>query len=168
MAALEDIAAITDHHWQMISAEMAGVQAEWFARYGSLYRPRTAEIIRRGQGVSAEDLEKARASRVALRGKLETLMTQAGIDIWVSPAALGPAPEGISATGDPAMNLPWTHAGLPAVTVPAGYAENGLPLGLQCAARFMADEQLLAWAAPLPQRVHIQWLPPSVRQDIRG
>jgi Asp-tRNA(Asn)/Glu-tRNA(Gln) amidotransferase A subunit family amidase len=43
------------------------------------------------------------------------------------------------------MNLPWTHAGMPAVTLPAG-ASDGLPLGLQLSARFGADEQLLAWA----------------------
>ena len=45
------------------------------------------------------------------------------------------------------MNLPWTHAGLPVASVPAGEAESGLPLGLQCVARFGADEDLLAWTA---------------------
>jgi Asp-tRNA(Asn)/Glu-tRNA(Gln) amidotransferase A subunit family amidase len=45
------------------------------------------------------------------------------------------------------MNLPWTHAGMPAITVPAGRAANGLPLGMQLVARFDADEELLLWAA---------------------
>ncbi|MFZ1235024.1 MAG: amidase family protein, partial [Thiofilum sp.] len=58
----------------------------------------------------------------------------------------GPAPAGIHITGDPNMNLPWTHAGMPALTVPAGVAANQLPLGLQLVARFGADEGLLAWA----------------------
>jgi Asp-tRNA(Asn)/Glu-tRNA(Gln) amidotransferase A subunit family amidase len=44
------------------------------------------------------------------------------------------------------MNLPWTHSGLPALTLPAGLASNGLPLGVQLAARFGEDERLLAWA----------------------
>ena len=44
------------------------------------------------------------------------------------------------------MNLPWTHAGMPAVTLPAGRASNGLPLGIQLVARFGEDEKLLAWA----------------------
>jgi len=47
------------------------------------------------------------------------------------------------------MNLPWTHSGLPAVNVPHGQAANGLPLGLQLAGRWKADEQLLAWAERL-------------------
>jgi Asp-tRNA(Asn)/Glu-tRNA(Gln) amidotransferase A subunit family amidase len=76
-----------------------------------------------------------------------------GVDLWVCPPAPGPAPEGIAATGNPAMNLPWTHTGMPAITVPAGRAANGLPLGLQCVARFGADESLLAWATPIADAV---------------
>jgi Asp-tRNA(Asn)/Glu-tRNA(Gln) amidotransferase A subunit family amidase len=73
-------------------------------------------------------------------------MAQAGIDLWICPAAIGPAPEGLQATGDPNMNLPWTHAGMPALTLPAGVAANGLPVGLQLVAEAEEDEMLLAWA----------------------
>jgi Asp-tRNA(Asn)/Glu-tRNA(Gln) amidotransferase A subunit family amidase len=76
-------------------------------------------------------------------------MDDAGIDLWACPAARGPAPEGLHATGDPAMNLPWTHAGLPSITLPAGRAGNGLPLGLQLVAAYDCDEQLLGWAQRL-------------------
>jgi Asp-tRNA(Asn)/Glu-tRNA(Gln) amidotransferase A subunit family amidase len=44
------------------------------------------------------------------------------------------------------MNLPWTHAGLPAVTIPAGTGKSSLPLGLQICAKFGDDERLLNWA----------------------
>lgn len=73
-------------------------------------------------------------------------MRESKIDLWVTPAALGPAPEGIGATGNPAMNLPWTNSGLPTVSVPSGKAANGLPLALQLVAPFMGDELLLNWA----------------------
>lgn len=148
----EEIELTNRRHRRMIAAEMAQVHAQWFRQYESLYRPRTAEIIRDGQTVSADELASARAGRGVLRDEVHSRMQLAGIDLWVSPAAPGPAPQGIHATGDPAMNLPWTYAGLPSVTVPAGRAANGLPLGLQCVAPFMADEQLLAWAAPLAGR----------------
>jgi Asp-tRNA(Asn)/Glu-tRNA(Gln) amidotransferase A subunit family amidase len=78
-------------------------------------------------------------------------MAQAGIDVWVCPSAPGPAPEGITSTGSPLMNLPWTHAGMPAISLPAGRAANGLPLGLQCVGAFMEDENLLAWAASMAE-----------------
>src|SRR5207249_8348247 len=125
----------------------------WFAQYGSLYRPRTVAAIREGQGVSAEELAQAREGRASLRTELESLMAQYGIDLWASPAAPGPAPEGITATGSPLMNLPWTHAGMPAISLPAGYAANSLPLGLQCVGAFMKDEYLLKWTAPLAKVV---------------
>lgn len=76
-------------------------------------------------------------------------MSQHGIDAWVSPSTLGPAPAGLGATGDPAMNMPWTRSGFPTITLPAGVSADGLPLGLQIAARFGADEALLGWSQDL-------------------
>jgi Asp-tRNA(Asn)/Glu-tRNA(Gln) amidotransferase A subunit family amidase len=151
--AMEDIEAINQRHSRIVFADMAQVHKEWFAYYASLYRPRTAAAIREGQEVGAEELAILRASPAKLRAELEKLMAQAGIDVWVCPSAPGPAPEGITSTGSPLMNLPWTHAGMPAVSLPAGRAANGLPLGLQCVGAFMADESLLKWVAPLAKIV---------------
>jgi Asp-tRNA(Asn)/Glu-tRNA(Gln) amidotransferase A subunit family amidase len=151
--ALEEIDSINRRHSRLVFAEMADVHSEWFTRYESLYRPRTASAIREGQEVNAEELSVLRDSSTRVRTELETLMAQAGIDIWVCPSAPGPAPEGITSTGSPLMNLPWTHAGMPAISLPAGYAANGLPLGLQCVGAFMADESLLEWTIPIAKVV---------------
>lgn len=150
----EDIAAITRRHLRLMFGEMAETHAPWFARYAELYRPRTTAAIREGQSISAEQKAAARAGQLALRAGLERLMDAAGVDLWVSPAAPGPAPHGLDATGNPAMNLPWTQAGLPTLTLPAGRAD-GLPLGLQCSARFMADERLLQWAMRIAAALHL-------------
>lgn len=147
--AMSDIDTINQRDRQLVFAEMAQVHATWFAAYETLYRPRTVAAIREGQQVGAEALATARMGRALVRAKLQVLMSQNAIDLWVAPAAPGPAPEGIETTGNPVMNLPWTYAGLPTITLPAGKAENGLPLGLQCVADFMADEQLVAWAEKL-------------------
>ncbi len=93
----------------------------------------------------ARDLE----SREELRRTLASLMDAHGIDLWLSPPALGPAPRGLDSTGDPVMNIPWTHAGMPAVCLPAGRNAAGLPMGLQVTARWWADEDLLEWAREL-------------------
>jgi Asp-tRNA(Asn)/Glu-tRNA(Gln) amidotransferase A subunit family amidase len=151
--AMEDIEAINQRHMRIVFAEMVQAHREWFARYEPLYRPRTAAAIREGQEVSAEELSELRASPAKLRASLETLMVQTGIDVWICPSGTGPAPAGITGTGSPLMNLPWTHAGMPAVSLPAGYAANDLPLGLQCVGAFMADEKLLRWAVRLAQIV---------------
>lgn len=149
--ALADIEAINRRHTRLVFAEMAEVHRTWFAQYESLYRPRTASALREGQQVSETELATCRASREQLRTELETLMEQWTIDLWVSPAAPGPAPEGIASTGNPLMNLAWTHAGMPAMTLPAGHAANGLPLGLQFVAATMADEKLISWAEKLAE-----------------
>ncbi|HET8912515.1 MAG TPA: amidase family protein, partial [Ktedonobacteraceae bacterium] len=147
--ALSDIEEIVQRNKLIHSAEMAQFHADWFARYEVRYRPRTAQLIRDGQGVKTGDLIAARAECQQLRQKIEAEMTGNGIDLWISPSTPGPAPEGITTTGDPIMNLPWTQAGLPAVNIPAGYAQNGLPLGLQLVGTFRGDEQLVAWVPPI-------------------
>lgn len=149
MVALPDIEEINQRHMLLVFAEMADVHAEWFAQYEHLYRQRTAEAIRAGQQVGAAELAAARDGRLKLRYELQTFMLQKQIDLWLCPAAPGSAPEGVQTTGNSIMNLPWTHAGLPAITLPAGVAPNGLPLGLQMIGAFMADEQLLAWSTTI-------------------
>lgn len=149
--ALHDIEEINHRHTRMVFAEMAQVHAWWFAQYEALYRPRTTAAIREGQTVSEAELAQAREGRATLRNDLEALMEQAGIDLWISPATTGPAPEGLDSTGSPIMNLPWTFVGFPAITFPAGRAANGLPLGLQCVGAAMADELLLARVAPMAE-----------------
>ena len=73
-------------------------------------------------------------------------MEQHSIDLWLSPPARGAAPHGLDSTGDPVMNLPWTHAGLPTLTLPAGKNSAGLPLGLQLTGRWYGDEAMLSFA----------------------
>ena len=148
---LQDIEPINSRHTRMIYAEMAQVHATLFAQYESLYRPRTVAAIREGQSVDAEELKIAQSGRTILRNQLETAMMQEGIDFWVCPAAPGPAPIGITTTGNPIMNLPWTYAGMPVMSLPAGHAANGLPLGLQVIAPSMADKKLISWARPLDE-----------------
>lgn len=146
---LRDIDELNILHRRLAFGEFAREHAAIFAEYEDLLRPRTLEIVEIGRTVSDEELVELRDNRARLRRDLESQMSAAGIDLWVCPPAPGPAPAGIHATGDPNMNLPWTHAGLPALTLPAGKAANGLPLGLQLVGRFGADERLLAWGERL-------------------
>ena len=148
VAALADIEAVNARHDDLIAAEFAAVHRDWFAEWGALYRGGTAGLYDRGRRVSASTLAAARAGPAQLRDILTRQMTASGIDAWIAPAAPGPAPAGLDATGSPRMNLPWTHAGLPAIALPAGTVD-GLPVGVQVIARAGDDERLLAWALEL-------------------
>ena len=146
--ALAEIAAINERHTFLTAAGFASIHARRFRDYGGLVRGKSSMFFDIGRGSDGAIVDQAKAGRLQLRRELELQMTDEGVDAWVSPSAIGPAPEGLETTGDPAMNLPWTHAGLPTITLPAG-SVGGLPVGLQISGRFKADEQLLGWATQI-------------------
>lgn len=127
--------------------EQARSHADWFARFGSLYRPETVAGIRQGQGVTAEDREAALRARGHLRELVAGSMREHGVDLWLAPSATGGAPKGLHSTGDAVMSLPWSYLGMPAVSLPAGRTADGLPLGLQLVGGAGTDESLLSFAA---------------------
>ncbi|HTP11200.1 MAG TPA: amidase, partial [Anaerolineae bacterium] len=131
VSVMPDFEEIRARHNLIVAAEAARVHVDWFAHYGDLYHLKTAELIRRGQAVSDEALSDALQGRTQLRAELSERMAAHRIDLWITPATIGPAPRGLESTGDPVMNLPWTHSGLPAINLPWGTNEAGLPLGLQ-------------------------------------
>ena len=145
---MPDFATLHEKHLVVMAGEMAQVHAEWFAQYGALYQADTAVLIEQGQIYSPTYIQQATQSQYELAERLQRQMDEAGIDFWLTPSAPGVAPHGLRSTGNPIMNLPWTHAGMPALTLPTGTDPvTGLPLGTQFVARRGADETLLAWAA---------------------
>ncbi|WP_436348488.1 amidase [Natronorubrum sp. FCH18a] len=131
-------------HQRLKAAEAVLNHYDRFERYGERYSDVMTEQLEVGRSVRVDDLATDRAKRIDYRDAIEDELDDRNVDLLVSPPAPGPAPEGIDSTGDPIMNLPWTYVGLPTATVPAGTVD-GLPVGLQCSARYDADEQLLAW-----------------------
>lgn len=144
--ALEAIAEINDRHEQLVAADAALAHESWFGEYGERYADATRQLILEGLEIPVKTVATGRRSRTEVRSDLTALMDRHGIDVWIAPAAPGPAPESIESTGDPVMNLPWTHTGLPTITVPASKTDDGLPLGVQFAGRFGADEDVVRWS----------------------
>jgi Asp-tRNA(Asn)/Glu-tRNA(Gln) amidotransferase A subunit family amidase len=145
----EDFEEIVSRHRRILAAETAQVQADWYPEYGKLYDERTRELIEEGFGITVRELATDLTGRQQLRRELMSHMDENGIDLWIAPSSVGPADKGLSSTGDPIMNLPWTHAGLPAINLPAGKNEAGLPMGVQVVGRWYGDEMLLEWGAGL-------------------
>lgn len=153
---LADFQVVRERHDVILAAEAAKVHAAWFEAYEGLYSTKFAELVRRGRVVTKARLQAALQERTRFRDDLMRTMRDQGIDVWISPSATGPAPQGLDATGDPVMNLPWTQAGLPAMNIPSGMTDGGLPLGLQVVAGWNMDEALLAWAPGILQVVKHQ------------
>ncbi len=145
-ASLTDTAVIARRHRRLVAAQFAAVHREWFSEYGDRYRPKSAALFAEGAALRPDAVREGVKGSPRLRADLERTMEDLGIDIWISPAATGPAPRGLESIGDPIMAVPWTHAHLPVVCLPAGITPSGLPLGIQLVGRLGADEQLLGFA----------------------
>jgi len=163
-----DFEEIARRHRLILAAEAARVHAEWFRLYGSLYHEKTADLIRAGQAIDEADLAAAQAARRKLRQSMGDLMQSKSIDVWMAPAAAGPAPRGLESTGDPVMNLPWTHIGFPAIALPCATSASGLPIGLQLVATHGADERLLACAAEIERHLSSDRTPAVRHAALRG
>ena len=146
---MENFEEIAHRHSRLMAGEAANVHRNWFGDFKHLYRTETRALVERGMTVTPMELEDYRESRLRLRHALLEIMAQEGLTLWLAPAAVGPAPLGLHSTGESIMNLPWTHAGLPALALPAGTNAQGLPMAVQLAGRWMADEELLEAAAQL-------------------
>jgi amidase len=89
----------------------------------------------------------------------ETVHERLGVDVLLTPVMTGVAPEVGRFAGRNglqtilAMNAfypytaQWNHAGLPAVSLPAGFDEGGRPLAVQLIGQRRADAVLMALAA---------------------
>ena len=107
--------------------------------------PRFAQMLDAGMAIGAEVYDQARARAATARAGLDAFF--GGCDAIVVPAAPGEAPAGLGNTGDPIFNRMWTLLGVPCATLPARWADNGLPTGVQLVGRAGDDARLMACAA---------------------
>ncbi len=108
-----------------------------------------ANLVRDGLKIPATRYDEARRYLADSRAQLAEIFKST--PVILTPAATGPAPLGLSNTGDPKMNAPWTALGTPAMSIPMLMA-NGLPLGLQLTADLGQDSRVLQAALLLQQR----------------
>lgn len=104
-----------------------------------------ADLVERGLKMPVEQYERARRDIREGQSRLSELYKTT--PVILVPAATGAAPRGLSNTGDPRMNAPWTGLGTPAISIPMPV--SGLPLGLQLTADRGQDARLLRAAVQL-------------------
>jgi len=94
--------------------------------------------------IGPDEYDRAVARAAEARAGLEAFF--GSCEAVLVPAAPGEAPLGLGSTGDPIFNRMWTLLGVPCVTVPASWSENGLPTGVQLVGRTGDDPRLMACA----------------------
>lgn len=125
----------------VMQAEVAGYHADTFRTRGHLFHPSLQEFIAEGLKITAEQYLSAQHTRDAYRSAFDRLFDEAGI--LVTPAAVGPAPAGLGATGSPVFNLPFTSLGVPTLALPIGFSPQGLPVGMQMIAPHLQEQRLV-------------------------
>jgi Asp-tRNA(Asn)/Glu-tRNA(Gln) amidotransferase A subunit family amidase len=76
------------------------------------------------------------------------------LDVILTPASTGEAPEGVQFTGDPAFNTIWTLLHAPCVCIPVGKSPNNLPLAVQLVGPRFYDGPLLSIADTCAPAIH--------------
>ncbi|HEY5896089.1 MAG TPA: amidase [Burkholderiales bacterium] len=138
-------AEVWDWHKLIMEAEMASnLEPLWLAGKHQLSE-RLRALIERGRETRVVDYQRVLRQLPALVESFDELFMER-YDAILTPPALGSAPKGLGATGDPAFCVPWTLLGMPAVTLPLMQGANGLPLGVQLIGRRGFDARLLRTA----------------------
>lgn len=125
----DHVQTLADDHVTVMSYEAAGSLDEIEKSSRDALSPQLCALIDSGREVPAAAVAGALTRRDRSRDLLRDMMADA--TVIVGPAALGPAPKGLDATGSPVLSRPWQLLGLPVVVVPGARTTDGLPLGLQ-------------------------------------
>lgn len=133
------------------AVEAAGRYGAWFKKSPDAFGKPLAELIERGFNTPGPVYFAAREARETIYRAISELFFN--YTAVLTPAALGPAPKGLSATGDAVMNRFWTFVGTPAITLPLLADENGLPMGVQLVGARRDDGRLLRTARLLVEQI---------------
>ena len=134
------------HECQRItsSVEAAAAHEEDFGERPDDYGPKIRASIEVGMRISAVRYAQVQRMRDGFRADMVDALR--GVDAALTPATPEPAPRDLSTTGDPAFQSPWTSAGLPAIVIPSGVSESGLPMAVQLAGLPFQEGRMLGAA----------------------
>jgi len=147
--------AIVD--WSPVCAVEAAVAHETtYPRRREEYGPILASVLDTGRAIPATEFQKILHRRMELRGRFAELFTQ--IDVLLAPAqpfaplsldtirTLGAQPELILKLQR--FTAPFDMTGEPTISLPGGFSEAGLPIGIQLVAGHLRELQLVQAARP--------------------
>jgi aspartyl-tRNA(Asn)/glutamyl-tRNA(Gln) amidotransferase subunit A len=139
-----------------VRAENYVVAGDLLSRHAELLDPGMRAFARVGAGITALDYLRANQERARLSAQLATFFGK--YDLLVTPTvAIPPFPIGsrireiagrkVGVIGWIAFTYPFNLTGNPAASVPCGWTDNGLPIGLQIVGRRFADALVLQASA---------------------
>jgi aspartyl-tRNA(Asn)/glutamyl-tRNA(Gln) amidotransferase subunit A len=137
------------------NAESYAIHADDVSRTPELYQAETVRRIRNGESISAAEYIRRRQDLDRERRRARNIF--AGVDLLVTPTTRIPAPAIADLKKDPEAlrpteitllrnTRPFNVWGLPAISLPCGYTQSGLPIGLQIAGPPWREDLVLGFA----------------------
>lgn len=136
-------------------AEAYAYHAESVAKTPELYQAETLRRIRAGEKVTAAEYIRARWDLEQARRKIREVFSD--VDLLLTPTTPMPAPSIVELRATPEAlrpvelkllrnTRPFNVWGLPAISVPCGFTQSGLPIGLQIAGPHWREDLVLRLA----------------------
>ena len=133
--------------WLTLFAEAFHIHKENLARHPDLYGPLTREMLLRGAHVQIDDYINAQHLRAMLCQSIEDCLNDAdGIVLPVSAAPPCKLADGdvMADLAAASLRMICNATGHPALSLPAGLSDHGLPIGIQIIGKKNHEEQLIA------------------------
>lgn len=140
-------AEIPIHHRRLMSTEAAAFHGERLRRYPDDYPPKITELLREGLATSGVDMLATQRHHRELREHLDNRFPQK-MDAYLTLATIGPPPD-TSTTGSNLFQAPWSYMGLPTISLPFAWTDDGLPMCVQLTGGYYGEDELVAVAATL-------------------
>jgi aspartyl-tRNA(Asn)/glutamyl-tRNA(Gln) amidotransferase subunit A len=139
---LRDLKLDPDTDRTVQAAESYALHAESVSRTPELYQPETLHRIKTGEAIARDEYLRRRGELDAARQNIQKLFET--IDVLVTPTTPIPAPTIAELRQNPERlrprelmllrnTRPFNVWGVPAISVPCGFTDAGLPIGLQVA-----------------------------------
>jgi len=151
-------ATVLAAHRIIMKVEAAAFHADMFSSQREQYGPRLRETIEMGLVIPSVAYLRAQRLRRLFQQEVPQMFKE--VDVLVTPSTLTPAPRDLNTTGDARFQSPWTHAGVPTITLPSGLSQTGMPLGIQLIAPALEEERLLRAARWCEAALNVTLAPP--------
>ena len=142
----------------IMGVEAAAFHKPMYEKQAADYRPKLREMLRQGLETSAVTYTRALERRLRFSADMRVLAEE--VVVLLTPSTPTARLADLTNTGDTRFQGPWTSCGLPTITLPAGLAKSGLPMGIQLIASPFEEVRLLAIARWCEKIIDVQLAPP--------
>ena len=155
----EEVLAFPGTYGAVMGPEALEHHAAWLGEREHLYGEAVRFRLAQAREITPEQHERALADRLQWRQAWRDVFAASGLDALAHPTVPQPAavlPEQGRGPGRPLLLArAWSIAGFPALSVPAGLDERGLPVGLQLAGLPEQEAALVGLGTTLDEDVRL-------------